>query len=504
MRTWLRGKYTLLFITCAVVLAIPAIALADTLTVNDVSAGGDTTKLAGASGTAGAVITAVTETGDANGCNATGSAQATLTLTSSNTSVANFGGNASASQLVNGCGTTFNFPYQVPSGATVGDTATITATATGGKTGSTYTSDSFTVTVIAPTPSDTTGPVITPHVDGTLGNGGWYVSDVAVTWDVVDNESAISSSSGCAPASVTADTAGTTFTCTATSAGGTNSQSVTIKRDATAPNVQCGSADGNWHANDGGSGLANSGDGSFNLSTSVADGSETATASTNSRDVADAVGHSATAGPITGNKVDRKAPTFDACPTAGPFTQGSTPSVSINATDGGSGLDNTNSTLTRSVDTTNIGNTSVTFTAQDNVANSGTKTCTYDVDYKWDGFFQPIDNKDPNTGNFIINKAKLGSTVPVKFSLGGDKGLNIFASGYPQVSAAATCSPSSSTDTLEEYATATVSSLKYDSTANQYIYNWKTDPKYTVGTCRQLIVKLADGTEHRATFSFFK
>src|SRR5215217_2881446 len=30
MRTWLRGKFTLLFLMCAVVLAVPAIALADT------------------------------------------------------------------------------------------------------------------------------------------------------------------------------------------------------------------------------------------------------------------------------------------------------------------------------------------------------------------------------------------------------------------------------------------------------------------------------------------
>lgn len=88
-------------------------------------------------------------------------------------------------------------------------------------------------------PPDSTPPVITPNVSGTLGNNGWYTSNVAVSWTVTDPESAISSSSGCTTSTMTADTTGTTFTCTATSAGGTSSQSVTIKRDTTAPAVTC-------------------------------------------------------------------------------------------------------------------------------------------------------------------------------------------------------------------------------------------------------------------------
>ncbi len=82
---------------------------------------------------------------------------------------------------------------------------------------------------------DTTPPTITPNVSGTLGNNGWHTSDVAVSWSVSDLESAISSQTGCGPESVSADTTGITFTCEATSEGGTGSQSVTIKRDATDP-----------------------------------------------------------------------------------------------------------------------------------------------------------------------------------------------------------------------------------------------------------------------------
>ena len=88
------------------------------------------------------------------------------------------------------------------------------------------------------------------------------------------------------------------------------------KVDKKAPAVSCGSADDAWHANDvsiactasdGGSGIP-AADGSFNLSTTVAPARRTANASTGSRDVTDGLGHTTTAGPIGGNKVDKKAP----------------------------------------------------------------------------------------------------------------------------------------------------------------------------------------------------
>jgi Ca2+-binding RTX toxin-like protein len=88
---------------------------------------------------------------------------------------------------------------------------------------------------------DDTPPVITPTVAGTTGNADWYVSDVSVTWDVHDAESAISSQAGCDPASVGSDTAGTAITCEATSTGGASTASAVVKRDTTAPTVTCAS-----------------------------------------------------------------------------------------------------------------------------------------------------------------------------------------------------------------------------------------------------------------------
>jgi aqualysin 1 len=87
--------------------------------------------------------------------------------------------------------------------------------------------------------------------------------------------------------------------------------------DATKPTVSCSAADAAWHeedvsipctASDDGSGLADPSDASFSLSTTVAEGTETDNASTGSRTVVDAAGNSVTAGPVTGIKVDKKAP----------------------------------------------------------------------------------------------------------------------------------------------------------------------------------------------------
>jgi hypothetical protein len=94
----------------------------------------------------------------------------------------------------------------------------------------------FTLQVNNPAPSDTTAPVIESTIVGTLGNNGWYTDDVSLSWTITDPESAWSST-GCGTVNITADQQATTYTCSATSAGGTSSKTVSIKRDATAPSM---------------------------------------------------------------------------------------------------------------------------------------------------------------------------------------------------------------------------------------------------------------------------
>lgn len=115
--------------------------------------------------------------------------------------------------------------------------------------------------------------------------------------------------------------------------------------------------------------------------------------------------------------------------------------------------------------------------------------------YTFSGFFSPIDN--PPTQNEV----KAGSSIPVKFNLAGNQGLNIFATGYP-VSHSISCSPSAQMTVIEETEpTDSNSDLSYDPNSDQYKYVWKTAKSWK-GTCRQLILKLDDGTEHRADFWF--
>ncbi|CAA9454347.1 MAG: hypothetical protein AVDCRST_MAG01-01-4978, partial [uncultured Rubrobacteraceae bacterium] len=121
------------------------------------------------------------------------------------------------------------------------------------------------------------------------------------------------------------------------------------------------------------------------------------------------------------------------------------------------------------------------------------------------GFYSPVDNPD------VLNRAKAGSSIPVKFSLGGDMGLDIFATGtdannnaftYP-TSSAMRCDSTDPVDAIEETVAAGGGSLSYDPTLDRYTYVWKTQ-KAWAGTCRQLVVKLDDGTYHRANFKFVR
>jgi alpha-tubulin suppressor-like RCC1 family protein len=84
------------------------------------------------------------------------------------------------------------------------------------------------------TATDTTPPIITSSVSGTLSASGWYTSDVSVSWTVTDPDGAVTTN-GCGPTTVSTDGVDITLTCTAESAGGLLSKSVTFSRDATGP-----------------------------------------------------------------------------------------------------------------------------------------------------------------------------------------------------------------------------------------------------------------------------
>ncbi|MFN8493559.1 MAG: PxKF domain-containing protein [Caldilineaceae bacterium] len=113
--------------------------------------------------------------------------------------------------------------------------------------------------------------------------------------------------------------------------------------------------------------------------------------------------------------------------------------------------------------------------------------------FAFNGFFQPVDNLP------ALNTVKAGQGIPVKFSLGGNQGLNILAAGSP-ASQQIACDNAAPLAPIEETTTAN-SGLTYDASSGQYNYVWKTEKSWA-GTCRQFVLRLTDGANHLANFKF--
>jgi hypothetical protein len=113
--------------------------------------------------------------------------------------------------------------------------------------------------------------------------------------------------------------------------------------------------------------------------------------------------------------------------------------------------------------------------------------------YSFDGFLAPVANPP------VLNRVQAGKAIPVSFSLAGDHGLAIFADGYPR-SAPLACGSTTAVDGIQTV-TAGASGLSYDAASDSYTYVWKTNKAWGQ-TCRQLIVRLKDGTVHHANFTF--
>jgi hypothetical protein len=112
--------------------------------------------------------------------------------------------------------------------------------------------------------------------------------------------------------------------------------------------------------------------------------------------------------------------------------------------------------------------------------------------YPFAGFFAPVDNPP------VTNAVRAGTAVPVRFSLGGDEGLDVLADGSPY-SRRVACETGAPADEIEETVAPGGSSLQYDAATDTYTYVWKTNRAWG-GTCRQLTVRFDDGSAHAALF----
>jgi hypothetical protein len=109
------------------------------------------------------------------------------------------------------------------------------------------------------------------------------------------------------------------------------------------------------------------------------------------------------------------------------------------------------------------------------------------------GFYAPMRNMP------YVNKAIAGSAIPVKFSIGGYRGLQVLQGNSPR-SVPATC-PAGAPENAVRASIAPSGGLH--SLGSSYTYVWKTSAGWE-GTCRKFQLILADGSTHEAMFRFMK
>jgi uncharacterized protein len=114
--------------------------------------------------------------------------------------------------------------------------------------------------------------------------------------------------------------------------------------------------------------------------------------------------------------------------------------------------------------------------------------------YAFRGFLAPVANLP------AVNQVNAGQNVPVKFSLGGNRGMSIFVDGSP-ASRVISCSTGEPLGAAARIASPGGSGLSYDEVTDSYTIGWKTERTWS-NSCRELVVRFADGTTQTAQFRF--
>ncbi|WP_336921290.1 OmpL47-type beta-barrel domain-containing protein [Aquipuribacter sp. SD81] len=133
------------------------------------------------------------------------------------------------------------------------------------------------------------------------------------------------------------------------------------------------------------------------------------------------------------------------------------------------------------------GEHTLTATAKDAAGNVTTATRTYTVrNWTTAGFFAPVD-----MGSGVWNTIKGGNTVPLKFRVFDDGQQLTSTSAVKGFSALKVSCTGGTEDAIEVFSTTGATELRYDTTGQQFVQNWKTP---TGSGCYKVTLSLADGS----------
>lgn len=359
----------------------------------------------------------------------------------------------------------------------------------------------YRLTVSAPPAVDATAPSASPTQLPVPNAAGWNNNDVIVTWNWRDDLGG----SGIDPSNCTGITTssgeGNPIALTASCndvAGNTGSASYNVKIDRTAPTI---TAAANTAPN-----AAGWYNGPVTVTFTCADGlsgvpkcagpevlsTEGAAVASTAQTAKDAADNTSTPSNVVVVKIDVTPPTvsFSGGPTnGGTYYYGEVPTApTCAAADGLSGLAGACAVAGYG---TAVGPHTVIATASDNAGNRSSASGTYTVNpWTLNGFYQPIDMSG------IWNVVKGGSTVPIKFEVfaGSTELVDPSIVVQPLTASEVSCDGGAADEI--ELTAAGSTSLQYDITGGQFIYNWQTPKK--PGFCYVVTVALVDGTSRSA------
>ena len=343
---------------------------------------------------------------------------------------------------------------------------------------------------------DSVAPPTSAATSPKANDAGWNNSDVNVSLSAVDNAGGsgvdqisyhASGAQTIAPTTVNAANANvwisaegeTTITYFAVDLAGNIEieRTLIVKIDKTAPSSECGTPDDAWHSNDvvipctvndNVSGLVYLADSNLTLTTSVAVGTETSNASTNSTTICDLAGNCSTVGPISGSKVDKKAPTVTiTAPTAdGVYLLNQPLAANYSCTDNGSGVGSCHGPVANgsSPDTASVGAKSFTVTATDGVGNvASPSVVNYTVVFGIEVLYDQT------------RTHKSGSTVPIKLRLVDANGMNVSSSATNVHALSVVHTGTEASPVIEDAGNANPDlNFRYDSGLGGYVFNLKT------------------------------